>query len=140
MASLPSGASDESSDSEESSPPPSESNAARGGPPLEATLRSLSDRRRRDVLYHLQDCSVVPVESVAEHLVDLERTRTAEADTVDKADVLTDLHHRHLPKLAHADLITYDRTGGMVGYDCSATAEELLEFTRSVDRPEDGTG
>lgn len=36
------------------------------------------------------------------------------------------LHHAHVPKLAHAELVVHDRDRGTVEYDADAGAEDLL--------------
>lgn len=95
----------------------------------------LSDERRRLVLEHLlRRPSPVSVPEVVDHLV------TAELNGHDQAEELSSriavsLHHIHLPKLAAADLIDYDRERREVTLRESATAVEPHLALTSDDHP-----
>lgn len=79
--------------------------------PIDDLFDVLSHRRRRYVLYCLyQHDESVNVDSLAQWIVCLEEGKPPK--TVSQGDVKraeTDLYHSQLPKLADAQLLTYDR-------------------------------
>ena len=69
---------------------------------LNAVMAVLADYRRRYVLYHLRNCDIpVEREELAERIIDWD-DRTTEHD---KPNVLTELRHKHLPKMEEAGII-----------------------------------
>jgi hypothetical protein len=72
---------------------------------LNAVMAVLADYRRRYVLYRLRN-SDVPVEreELAEQIIDWDDRMTEH----DKRNVLTELRHKHLPKMEAAGVIELD--------------------------------
>lgn len=85
----------------------SESDGADGSP-MDDILAALASGRRRAVLAHLRGLTE-PVE-----VGDLAAVVAAESGDADPRAVRTTLVHRHLPKLAAADLVEWDRDRGVV--------------------------
>lgn len=74
--------------------------------------RVLSNERRRDCLRYLRQASeTATVDELSDHL--------READG-DPERVRVALHHVHLPQLADAGLLTWDRAGGTVALESLA--------------------
>jgi hypothetical protein len=91
---------------------------------VDELLSLLSNRRRRDVLYCLSETDVASIESLATTIAAREASVPAERVSLDvREEVLIDLYHAHLPKLADRRLIEYDRRSGTVRW--SASSEEL---------------
>lgn len=84
-----------------------------GQPSLDRIFDLLASRRRRYVLYHLDetDTDVVTLDEVAERVAAWERKWDG-LDDRERDDhrehVRVALHHNHLPRLANAGLIDYD--------------------------------
>lgn len=96
-------------------------------PQLDATLDLLSNRRRRYVLYYLREQGdTVTLEELAEQIVAWE----SDDRGVDKQQVLADLHHSQLPRLAEADVVTFDAENGYASLADSDVAPltEYLEL------------
>lgn len=140
MVNIRSTVSDKSTDSEQSKTTGRETRQSGEEASIGRVLQALSNRRRRYVLYVLQKQSVAPVEAVAEQITDWEESTPDGVGSIETSDVLTDLYHCHLPKLRNDRLISYDRAGGLVGYNCSATTEQFLTLTRQIDRPGENVG
>lgn len=82
-------------------------------PSLDAVFDALASRRRRYVLYYLDEVeaeSVLAVEDIAERVARWEREWDgAERGSADeRRAVRIDLHHNHLPRLADVGLLDYD--------------------------------
>lgn len=99
---------------------------------LDSVFRALSDRRRRYVLYWLAQ-----VEQGAVERADLvEAIRSIEAAAAESGEpppadrVATDLHHHHLPRLAGAGFVHYDRRQGTVRYTETPALEEWVDHAR----------
>lgn len=102
-------------------------------PPEDVLYRILSVRRRRDVLRHLND-----VEDRIE-LADLARgialrEADSDGDSLSSADlrcVHVSLYHVHVPKLAAANAVAFDRAERTVGLTeiGRAVVDELEQFT-----------
>ena len=81
-------------------------------PALDATLDLLSNRRRRYVLYYLQEQGrPITIDELAEQVASWE---SEAGDPVDDQRVLTDLYHSQIPRLEEADAITFDSDEGYV--------------------------
>ncbi|WP_147587292.1 DUF7344 domain-containing protein [Halorubrum lipolyticum] len=91
----------------------------------ETLLRAVAAPERRAVLRHLHatDSRAVDVEDLAE--VVESRGRSPDSEGVRTA---IELHHTHLPVLADADVIEFDRSRGAVVYRGDDRTEALLEF------------
>jgi hypothetical protein len=101
---------------------------------LEVILDVLANRRRRYVLYYLREHGTAVVESLVEHV------RTREGETAiapspsEQRRLRVELLHTHLPKLASADVVRFERTGEFVEYDAQSEAFELfLELAANVE-------
>jgi hypothetical protein len=72
---------------------------------LDAVMAVLANYRRRHILYHLRNCDTpVEREELAERIIDRDDRMTER----DKPNVLTELRHRHLPKMEGAGVIERD--------------------------------
>ena len=103
-----------------------------GDPSLDELLEALSTRRRRYLMYALASAGTwteLPV--VTERIVAWERdVSVSEVDESSEyyEDVLRDLHHVHVPKLANIGLIEWDPHLGDIrcGGSFSPSLEDLL--------------
>lgn len=98
---------------------------------VDETLQLLANHNRRKLLQHLlsheKDLVTVP------ELVEILETQLEPRAISDGGDgrVETRLHHVHLPKLADAGVITFDRTNGTVTYQGDQLVESLLAAIES---------
>lgn len=107
---------------------------------LDAVLNALANQRRRYALYYLQDCTTATLREVAHQVAVWESNRPIEAIEPSPSDVVyADFYHRHLPKLADANVVKYDPREELVRYDCPETVERMLDIARWVESPEAGT-
>lgn len=145
---------DTSNGGDEEPPAPFDADADAGsGRPVGDLLETVSDRRARYVLAHLESVSVdvVDLEDVAEYVAERERAAERESEsesgagvgdaTSGDAESGTDagrhchrvavaLHHNHLPKLDAAAVLDYDprsRTVRYRGDDRVGLVLDLLE-------------
>lgn len=80
--------------------------------PLDALAALLGNARRRFVLRYLQlRDAPVPIEELAEAVARWECDDLDEVTPHRKDCIRASLHHVHLPKLADAGLVRYDRAG-----------------------------
>jgi hypothetical protein len=88
-------------------------------------LRLVADRRRRTVLSHLRDQGTddVAVAGQAAAVVANDRSGPG-GDSYERA--LIELQHDHLPRLADAGVVGYDRERGTVRYRPHEGLEDLL--------------
>lgn len=78
-------------------------------------FRALASRRRRRALRYLLEENDTTVEEIATVLSGWEATTTATMQTpADRSEIRIDLTHNHLPRLADAGLVEYDRDTGSV--------------------------
>lgn len=85
---------------------------------LDALLCSLADGRRRLVLDVLsQHADPVAVETLSKKVHVAEQATDAGSSPDTDREVRTSLHHKHLPKLADAELVTYDTAAETVEYE-----------------------
>lgn len=91
----------------------------------ETLLRIAANPTRRAILRHLQatDSHTVGVADLATALESHERV----SDT-DTSRTAIELRHTHLPMLADANAVTYDRGSEVVAYRGDDRIEALLEF------------
>ena len=89
-----------------------------GSDHIDDVLVTLSDPRRRHVLYYLRHHDTANIEELADVLTGW---LTVEDDIVvtpkRRQDVRLSLYHSHLPALADADLVTYDQPSGDVSLE-----------------------
>jgi hypothetical protein len=97
----------------------------------EAMLELLSHRQRREIVTYLVDTPerVATLEEVVAHLVAREAER--DSDPPDPHRLVTRLVHVHLPKLADAQMVEYDRRSGAIRCRLHPRLERWLELLRA---------
>lgn len=60
----------------------------------------------------------------------LARANEHSGDTMDREEIAIDLHHRHLPKLAEAEVIEFDPASGKIRYH---GGERIERWIRQID-------
>ena len=109
-----------------------------GRPTLDVILKALASQRRRYALYLLQEETTATLREVATQVAARENGCPVEKVGCDHVDsIYVDFCHRHLPKLADANVVQYDPREERVRYDCPKVAEHLLEVTRLVESPDE---
>lgn len=101
-----------------------------GGDRRDALFDALAHPRRRYVLHSLRGSEdPTPVATLAAELAARESTAPAPDRSADGPDrIATALVHTHLPKMAHAGLVSYDEAGQTVSAtDRTAEAQSHLE-------------
>lgn len=93
----------------------------------ETILQLLANPHRREILRHLND------QNGPTDVEELTRTISADGGTdvpsnQDERRPQIDLYHTHLPKLADADLLEYDRESGTVVAHPNDDLQQLLEY------------
>ena len=90
---------------------------------------ALSHPVRRAILDALEGTEAVAVETIVAEINGSDTYPSGNGDRVGGADrVEVVLHHRHLPKLAEADVIDYDPGTATVARDSNAdVADDLLD-------------
>lgn len=90
----------------------------------DAALRLIADRKRRNVLRYLSehDADWVRVSELARSLPEM----AGQSPREPVSDVVVELHHIHLPKLAEAGVVDYDPDARTVRYHEHAKLEALL--------------
>lgn len=103
---------------------------------LTETLDALANPRRRDVLYHLSENDAATIDALAAEIAARETdVRPEDVSSDDREATMVDLHHTHLPKLADAGLVEFDRRSGAVAFrDPPEMLDELLADCRSVEQ------
>lgn len=105
-----------------------EKRIADGGDRLGEIFDAMSVRRRRYVLYYLQEEEVADIDAVATHVVAQEQDISIDEIPDDVISTIrVDLFHNHLPKLQSAALVEYDQRSKVVRYRLSSgLLDELL--------------
>ncbi|WP_209019595.1 DUF7344 domain-containing protein [Halorussus marinus] len=94
---------------------------------IDRSYRLLADVRRRRVLYALEANDEITVDRLAERLA-----RSGVAESTERA--AASLVHTHLPKLADAGVIEYEREAGLVAADDGvAVLEPFLDRPREIE-------
>lgn len=84
---------------------------------LDEVLDCLTSSKRRILLYYLQDNDIADVDELVDQVAAREEDVSPEEVTADhRQRVETQLVHTHLPKLADAQFIEYDRRSSTVRY------------------------
>lgn len=97
----------------------------------------LADEHRRHAIAHLATCEEsIPISELAAAVAarTAERPRTA-ISTREVQSVTIALHHNHLPRLAEADVVEYDRECGLVEL---TAADAVIEGALSLGTSEGG--
>lgn len=81
-------------------------------PDIDELLGLLADSRRRTVLELLASKHSLSLTALADAIVQRERQAVTTDDAAERTErVRLSLHHNHLPKLADANLISYEEGG-----------------------------
>jgi len=96
---------------------------------LDDAFDLLADRRRRYVLYYLREEGAADVDELAEQLSRWEGTPTPEQ----RRRILTELHHKHLPKLTENGVVRVGESVEVVGMD--SQMEAYLDLAAEQERP-----
>jgi hypothetical protein len=89
----------------------------------------LSVARRRYLLYHLfrMEGDVAELDDAVDAVRQYGAAGPDETERPDRETVRIDLHHVHLPKLAEAGVLDFDRRQGTIRMRGSPLLEELVE-------------
>lgn len=113
--------------------------AADGGAELDDLFRVAREEIRRVTLYLLLERERVPVEELADAVAGWVRARRgAVATRAYRDEVGLELSHRHLPHMADANLVEYDREAGTASL--ADRSESVLSFVERAYEGEYGTG
>lgn len=106
-----------------------------GKPRLDAVLKCLTHRRRRFILYYLQDHEIVTVDDLATAIAASETERPLGEVAVDRRQAIaSELVHRHLPKLRDAMLVEYDDRSKTIRYsEPNTLLEQLLQLLAKLE-------
>lgn len=100
---------------------------------LDTVFELLSNRRRRFVLYTLEDAAdgIVDLRDLIEEVTTLEAGLVGEACSRTRyLDVASDLYHWHLEVLANTGVLSFDKRSATVRYQPVAALEEWLDRAR----------
>lgn len=102
---------------------------------LDETLGLLRNARRRFVLHYLRHQT--PRADVSELAAALARWESADGPGTDRTPTTVELSlsHVHLPKLAEAGVLSYDRGSGRVTLGDATELDPYLSNAERVDRP-----
>lgn len=102
-------------------------------------FRVLRNRDRRYALYFLLEHGTVSLDELADVVVGWTNATTYGTASKRLRDgVYVDLTHRHLPAMADADVIRYDRESGEVSLSCSATVREFVRLACETETGPEG--
>ncbi|WP_255167526.1 DUF7344 domain-containing protein [Natrononativus amylolyticus] len=113
------------------------SSVADGGHKKSEFFEMIGSKRRRYVLYALQNQKNATFEEVTERVAIWEtETPPEELDERTRQNIRVNLHHSHLPKLEDAGIIRYDRQSGAVSLrDLPDATETFLDYYADIERP-----
>lgn len=105
---------------------------------IDEILECLSDSRRRIILYYLQDNEIVELEELSKQILAREEGILPNNVPEDHyQSIQAQLVHRHLPKLATAQLIEYDQRSQTIRYrHPPRVLESALRFLAKLERKE----
>ena len=101
-------------------------------------FQCLAERRRRVVLTYLLDSG--DRSATVDELVDAVIEAESHSPSPDPESVAITLDHVHLPLLADAGLIDYERDQGIVTTGRTTHVEPYLDGVQNVDRSDGSTG
>lgn len=87
----------------------------------------LNHPRRRAILYALPRTGTITVDEIADRLA---TWQTSQHASVTPTEIKTSLIHTHLPKLADANVITYNNENGTVAR--ASDADQLAPFLQTA--------
>lgn len=104
-------------------------------PPLDTVLDLLSNRTRRYALYCLYEAGgPLPLTEVAEQVTVWDPSSPRPKGPAERLPAYRDLYHVHVPKLAAADVVTFERRDDTVELTRNATPlQPFLELTTEKD-------
>lgn len=105
------------------------------GTPLERLIEALNHRRRRELLYLLQDRGAMEMESAVRSVAasELDAPPRGISDDV-LLDVNIALHHNHLPRLEQLGIVEFDRRSEMLRLHITNDDQAaLLSSVRELD-------
>ncbi|MFD1647685.1 DUF7344 domain-containing protein [Haloarchaeobius litoreus] len=101
---------------------------------LNKTFDLLTHPSRRYVLYLLTtESEVMDIETLAAALANWDEGQSPVDESDNSASIEVALHHTHLPKLAEADLITYDVDTGIIELNGTKGHGQLIATAARVD-------
>lgn len=114
---------------------PSRTTSADRRSAVDRTLDAISNRRRRNVLYLLEEGGSMAVESLADDLLRIEPDSTPEGYHDDDSNpMITTLHHNHLPRLDELGFIDYDQRSGDIRLrDPPDEFREVVEVVKGLE-------
>ena len=94
----------------------------------------LTHPHRRYVLYYLtEESEVVDIDTLATAITKWERDHTVTDGNNNLKHIKTTLHHGHLPKLADADIITFNANTGSIELIETDVLDWFLADTARID-------
>ena len=94
-------------------------------------LDVLANRRRRYAVHYLHTFETpMAVADVTDEIVRLEMDTEPTTVPEVRKEVYADLYHKHLPKLAEAEIVTFDTEENLV--DFGPAADELKPFMKQL--------
>lgn len=108
-------------------------------PDLDTVFTLLADSRRRYVCYHFLKTEYATLENLSRRIAGWEAGVAPRAVSEDDREaVAVSLVHKHLPRLADADVVDYDvRSGDVVASDRFEAIRPFLEEARSIENADD---
>lgn len=97
---------------------------------LNDTLKILSDERRRNIMYILEDSDQKSLKyaEISENLIEQDYMREEEQDRFE-----VQMQHSLLPQLENSGLLEYDERSETVRYIEDEDVEDLLEFIKQYE-------
>jgi hypothetical protein len=96
---------------------------------LDTAMDLLADRRRRYVLYYLREEGEADLDELADAVTRWEGQKTPEH----RRRIVTELHHKHLPKLTENGVVEFDDKVRFVHVD--SPLETYLDLAAEQERP-----
>lgn len=112
--------------------------AADGGHTVSEFLEMIGSKRRRYVLYALQEKKEATFEEIIERVATWEtETTSEELDEQTKQNIRINLYHSHLPKLEDSGIIKFDYQSGTISLrDLPDTTEKFIDYYEDIERPQ----
>lgn len=99
---------------------------------LDNLLTALNHRTRREAIHYFASRSEweSSVQDIADHIV---QVRASTNESPNRREIIIELHHLHLPKLAETGIIEFDPGSWRVRYLGDDTVESLLEGLENLE-------
>lgn len=96
---------------------------------LDDMLEALSDGRRREILYSMdeEDSDIFGYDELVEELIE------DGLSPHDKDEFKVDLIHMHLPKLEESGIVEHDQRSETIRYTADENVSDVLEFLYSYE-------